>query len=185
MPASTNVGPDAAVAEPLVERHGRELRVAPEARLMLLARDLVQALHDRAADAAAPMRRDDGDAADLAAVVEIESARADGRVAVEREHVPAERVAVVELELARHALLVDEHRRAHVADAREVGGEIGVADAHGSLVSSSRSRAAARGLRRARGRARRPPSARACGRPRDRARCRRRRAPRRRPRLRA
>ncbi len=44
----------------------------------------------------------------------------------------AERVAVVELELARDALLVDEHRLANVPDAREVGGEVGVADEQGS-----------------------------------------------------
>ena len=104
------------------------------------------------------MRRDDRDAADLAAVVEIEPAGADGRVAVEREHVAADAVAVVELELARHALLVDEHRRAHVVNAREVGGEIGVADAQGQIVSSNRSRGAVRDPRPVRGRARRRPS---------------------------
>ena len=76
-------------------------------------------------------RREHGDSADLAPVVEIEAARADGRVAVEDEHVHAERVAVVELELARDALLVDEHRLANVPNAREVGGEVGVADEQG------------------------------------------------------
>ena len=77
------------------------------------------------------MRRDDGHAADLTAVLEIEPPRADGRIAVEGEDVPAERVALVELELARDALLVDEDGLAHVPNACEVGGEIGVADEHG------------------------------------------------------
>src|SRR5262245_8643098 len=111
----------------------------------------MQRIHDGRADAETPVRRDDGHAADFAAVVEIESAGSDRRVAVEREHVDAERVTVVELELARHALLVDEHGLANAPDAFEVSGEIGDAREHGSL-SSSRSRAAVRGLRQARGR---------------------------------
>jgi hypothetical protein len=37
-------------------------------------------------------------------------------------------VAVVELERHGHALLVNEHAGPYAADAREVGGEIGVAD---------------------------------------------------------
>ena len=48
-----------------------------------------------------------------------------------------ERVAVVELELARDALLVDEHGLANVPDAREVGGEIGVADAQGASSAAA------------------------------------------------
>src|SRR6185503_20553487 len=97
-------------------RHGRKLRVAPEPRVLPLACNRVQPFHDGPADAAAPVRRDDGDTANLAAVVEIEPSGADRRIAVEHEHVMAELVAVVELELSRHALLVDEHRLANPAD---------------------------------------------------------------------
>ncbi len=76
-----------------------------------------------------------------------------GVVALERQQVQADGVAVVELEVFRDALLEPEHGLAHELDGGEIRVEIGDANLQ-AAVSSRSSRVPGRGLRRARG----PPS---------------------------
>src|SRR5690606_39094100 len=123
--------PHHSIAEPLVERHGGDLRVAPDFRQPALARRLVKMLHDRPAYTLPPRGREHRDAADLSVFLGVEPAGADRLTLDECEDVNAFGIALVHLEVSRHALLVDEDGEANTANRSLVDGEIGFPDSNG------------------------------------------------------
>src|SRR5262245_20051600 len=99
---------DRPVAEPLVERLGGALRVAPDRAQARGRREVVQPAHQRGADAAATGGREHCDPAYLAAVGDVEPPGAYGQASVVvGEDVQAQPIALVELDLLGNALLVD------------------------------------------------------------------------------
>src|SRR5690606_10224001 len=85
-------------------------------------------VHDGAPDAEPADAGEHGDAADLAAMRNVETSGARRRAVDERENVQALAVAVVELEVRGNALLVDENRIADTADRVVIGLEIRFSD---------------------------------------------------------
>src|SRR4051812_44513028 len=122
---------DGAIADAPVERGGAHLSVAPDRAQAGFDGQLVQAVHQRGADAAPARRREHRDPADLAAVAHVEPARADRRAAiVVGEEVQAQRIALVELDVLGNALLVDEDREPHAAYRGVIRLEARALDAH-------------------------------------------------------
>ena len=122
------------ISEALVKRHRRELCMAPHVRQSVRLRNGVQTFHERRADAATAALCGDGEPADFARLGKIDARRPDRRVAVEREHVHAFAIAVVDLELLGHMLLVDENREPDAPNRRIVGIEVGDANSDHGLA---------------------------------------------------
>lgn len=96
------------IAEPLVERNGADLGIAPDTLETARESRFVAGLHQRAAHTRAAVVGEHCQTADLAALPEIDARRPDGPITRECQEMHRVLVAIVHLERRRHGLLIDE-----------------------------------------------------------------------------